>query len=74
MKIISLFWGLMVLAQTTFAETRMGIYYQMTVSDPSAMVAALDTFRSSSVGKKTSAEVTLYQIMANGTNPATHAL
>jgi hypothetical protein len=74
MKVISLFLGLMVLAQTTLAETRVGIYYQMTVSDPSSMVAALDTFRSSAAGKKTSAQVTLSQIMANGSNPATHAL
>ena len=74
MKIISIFLGLMVLTQAVFAETRVGIYYQMTVSDPSAMVKALDTFRSSSVGKKSSAVVTLSQIMANGTNPATHSL
>ncbi len=74
MKIISLFLGLTLLAQTALAETRVGIYYQMTVSDPSALVAALDTFRGSSAGKKSSAQVTLSQIMANGTNPATHAL
>ena len=74
MKIISIFLGLMILTQTAFAETRVGIYYQMTVSDPSAMVEALDTFRSSSAGKKSLALVTLSQIMANGTNPATHSL
>ena len=68
MKVISLFLGLMVLAQTTLAETRVGIYYQMTVSDPSSMVAALDTFRSSAAGKKTSAEVTLSQITVSYTH------
>jgi hypothetical protein len=65
---------LLALTQSALAETRMGIYYQINVNDPAAVVAALEKYRNSSTGKKSTAVVTLSQMLSNGTNPATHSL
>ena len=34
-------------AQLSFSDTPMGVYYQMQVSDPSAVVAAMSEFQNS---------------------------
>ena len=65
---------LLVLAQSASAEARIGIYYQIKANDPAAVVAALDNYRNSPTGKKSLTSVTLSQMLANGTNPATHSL
>jgi hypothetical protein len=65
---------LLALTQSALAETRIGIYYQIKANDPAAVVAALDKYRNSTTGKESSASVTLSQMLANGSNPATHSL
>ena len=65
---------LLALTQSALAETRIGIYYQINANDPAAVVAALDKYRNSTTGKESSASVTLSQMLANGSNPATHSL
>ena len=61
-------------AQLSFSDTPMGVYYQMQVSDPSAVVAAMSEFQNSETAKDRKVTVTLKQIISNGTNPATHAV
>lgn len=74
MKIFSTLVGLLLLTQTVAAATPVGTYYQVNVTNPAAVVAALDAYADSPTGQKNPATVTLFQIMSNGTNPATHAI
>ena len=74
MKFFSLFLGLFLLAQTAAAATPMGTYYQVNVTNPAALVAAIDEYAASPTGQKNTARVTLFQIISNGANPATHAI
>ena len=74
MKIFSTLLGLLLLTQTASAATPVGTYYQVNVTNPAAVVAALDAYADSPTGQKTPAQVTLFQIMSNGSNPATHAI
>jgi hypothetical protein len=61
------------LSFSTFAFSQVGIKYDINASNPLAVVAAMDKFYSSPTGQAASGSVTLYQYMANGDNPATHA-
>lgn len=61
------------LSFSTLAFSQVGIKYDINVSNPLAVVAAMDKFYSSPTGQAASGSVTLYQYMANGDNPATHA-
>ena len=74
MKIFSTLVGLLLLTQTVAAATPVGTYYQVNVTNPAAVVAALDAYADSPTGQKNPATVTLFQITSNGTNPATHAI
>ena len=74
MKIFSTLVGLLLLTQTVAAATPVGTYYQVNVTNPAAVVAALDAYADSPTGQKNPATLTLFQIMSNGTNPATHAI
>ena len=66
--------GLFVLAHAAVAATPMGTYYQVAVTDPPSLISALDKYTESPTGQKNPAQITLWQIMSNGTNPATHAI
>ena len=61
------------LSFSTLAFSQVGIKYDINASNPLAVVAAMDKFYSSPTGQAASGSVTLYQYMANGDNPATHA-
>jgi hypothetical protein len=61
------------LSFSTLALSQVGIKYDINASNPLAVVAAMDKFYSSPTGQAASGSVTLYQYMANGDNPATHA-
>ena len=74
MKIFSTLVGLLLLSQTVAAATPVGTYYQVNVTNPAAVVAALDVYADSPTGQKNPAQLTLFQIMSNGSNPATHAI
>ncbi len=74
MRIFSTLVGLLLLTQTVAAATPVGTYYQVNVTNPAAVVAALDAYADSPTGQKNPATVTLFQITSNGTNPATHAI
>ena len=53
MKFFSLFLGLFLLAQTAAAATPMGTYYQVNVTNPAAVVAAIDEYVASPTGQRT---------------------
>ena len=74
MKLFSMFIGLFLLAQSANAATPMGTYYQVNVTNPAALVAAIDEYSASPTGQKNPARITLFQIISNGANPATHAI
>lgn len=61
------------LSFSALAFSQVGIKYDINASNPLAVVAAMDKFYSSPTGQAASGSVTLYQYMANGDNPATHA-
>ena len=74
MKYIS---SLVFLVSVTFSSlvfSQVGIKYDINASNPLGVVAAMDKFYASSTGQAGSGSVTLYQYVANGDNPATHAL
>lgn len=48
--------------------------FDLVVSDPAAVVAAMDKYQSSSTGRDITASVILYQYAAAGDNMATHAI
>ena len=56
------------LGQTTFQT------YDLVVSDPAAVVAAIDKYQASPTGQSNSASVVLYAYVAAGANTATHAI
>ncbi|RPG43602.1 MAG: hypothetical protein CBD23_009105 [Gammaproteobacteria bacterium TMED163] len=56
------------LGQTTFQT------YDLVVSDPAAVVAAIDKYQASPTGQSNSASVVLYAYVAAGDNLATHAI
>ena len=56
------------LGQTTFQT------YDLVVSDPAAVVAAIDKYQASPTGQSNSATVVLYAYLAAGSNMATHAI
>ena len=60
-----------VLAQS---QNAIGFKYDVQVSNPQAAVAAIDKYRRVAAGSGDDVTVTLYQYLANGTNPATHAI
>ena len=73
MKYIS---SLVFLVSVTFSSlvfSQVGIKYDINASNPLGVVAAMDKFYASSTGQAGSGSVTLYQYVANGDNPATHA-
>ena len=47
---------------------------ELAVSNPAAVVAAMDKFAASSTGRSASNNVTLYRYVANGENEATHLI
>lgn len=68
-------------APTAFADnhgeeqqTLYGMSYQITVSDPAALVAAMKTYRQSPTGQQLPSMVTLTQHMADGEAPGTHTI
>lgn len=65
-------------AATTHAEeaqpTVYGQYFTLVVSDPQAVVSAMSKYRESATGQKLSSNSQLTQIVANGSEPATHAV
>ena len=65
-----------VFALTTFVQLSFGqAVFQtidLAVSNPAAVVAAMDKFAESSTGRSASSSVTLYSYVANGENEATH--
>ena len=69
----ALFLSSLIYCQQSLAQ---GVFqtYQMNVSNPAAVVAAIDKFTASPTGQKSSANVFLYQVIANGENPATHTV
>ena len=74
MKIFSTLVGMLLLTQMVSAATPIGTYYQINVTNQAAVVAALDAYANSPTGQKNPAELTLFRIMSNGSNPATHAI
>ena len=56
------------LGQTTFQT------YDLVVSDPAAVIAAIDKYQASPTGQSNSASVVLYAYVAAGDNLATHAI
>jgi len=55
-----------VLAQS---QNAIGFKYDVQVSNPQAAVAAIDKYRRVAAGSGDDVTVTLYQYLANGTNP-----
>lgn len=51
-----------------------GQYYALVVSDPEAVVAAMQRYRQSATGRKLSSTVTLSATVANGRDQATHTV
>ena len=64
------------LSMTVLAQSQnaIGFKYDVQVSNPQAAVAAIDKYRRVAAGSGDDVTVTLYQYLANGTNPATHAI
>jgi len=58
---------------SSLVYSQVGIKYDINASNPLAVIAAMDKFYASPTGQAASGSVTLYQYMANGDNPATHA-
>ena len=54
--------------------TPYGQYFALTVSDPEAVVAAMQKYRASSVGQQATSVVVLAQNLANGRDTATHTV
>jgi hypothetical protein len=65
-----------ILSFSVIAQTQgpVGFKYDLIASNPLAVVAAIDKYRSSDSGSNDDVSVTLHQYLANGTNPATHAI
>ena len=65
-------------ALTTFVQLSFGqaVFQtiELAVSNPAAVVAAMDKLAASSTGRSTSNTVTLYRYVANGENEATHLI
>ena len=65
-------------ALTTFVQLSFGqaVFQtiELAVSNPAAVVAAMDKFAASSTGRSVSNSVTLYRYVANGENEATHLI
>ena len=59
--------------QSSFAQAVFQSY-DLIVSDPAAVVAAMDKYQSSPTGQANTATVILYQYVAAGDNMATHAV
>ncbi|HAG72886.1 MAG TPA: hypothetical protein DCL66_11855 [Gammaproteobacteria bacterium] len=55
-------------------QDTVGFKYDVVVSNPLAVVAAFDKYRSGAAGTNSDVVVTLHQYLANGTSPATHAV
>ena len=62
-----------ILSQQSFGQ---GIFqtYDMVVSSPAGVVAAMNKLQSSSTGSESSADIFLYQYLANGESQATHSV
>lgn len=56
------------------AQGPVGFKYDLIASNPLAVVAAIDKYRSGDSGSNDDVSVTLHQYLANGSNPATHAI
>ncbi|MDA9901851.1 hypothetical protein N9D99_04995 [Gammaproteobacteria bacterium] len=69
-----LFLSSLIYCQQSLAQGGVFQTYQMNVSDPAAFVAAMDKYTASPTGQKSSANVFLYQAIANGENPSTHTV
>lgn len=54
--------------------TAYGQYFTLVVTDPQAVVSAMSKYRESATGQKLSSNSQLTQIVANGSEPATHAV
>lgn len=54
--------------------TVFGRYYAMDVSDPAAVVAAMQKYWDSATGKKLNGDVTLSAVIANGRDEASHTV
>ena len=65
-----------ILSFSVIAQTQgpVGFKYDLIASNPVAVVAALDKYLSGDSGSNDDVSVTLHQYLANGTNPATHAI
>ena len=68
-----LFLSSLIYCQQSFAQFVFQSY-QLTVSNPPAVVAAMDKFTASRTGQGGSANIFLYQSMASGESPATHTV
>lgn len=68
-----LFLSSLIYCQQSFAQAVFQSY-QLTVSNPPAVVAAMDKFTASRTGQGGSANIFLYQSMASGESPATHTV
>jgi len=62
-----------ILSQQSFGQN-MFQTYDMVVSDPAGVIAAMNKLQSSSTGSASSANVFLYQYLANGESQATHSI
>ena len=65
-----------ILSFSVIAQTQgpVGFKYDLIASNPVAVVAALDKYLSGDSGSNDDVSVTLHQYLANGSNPATHAI
>ena len=65
-----------ILSFSVIAQTQgpVGFKYDLIALNPVAVVAALDKYLSGDSGSNDDVSVTLHQYLANGTNPATHAI
>ena len=65
-----------ILSCSISAQTQgpVGFKYDLIALNPVAVVAAIDKYRSGDSGSNDDVSVTLHQYLANGSNPATHAI
>ena len=56
------------------APSSVGVAYSFNVSDPQAVVTAMNTYWNSPTGKKNPGVAVLRQVIAGGENPATHTI
>jgi len=68
-----IFLSILIYSQQSLAQVVFQLY-ELTVSNPAGVVGAMNKLQASPTGQKSSANVFLFQSIANGENPATHTV